>query len=94
MTALVSGSIRFNTDSSMLEIYDGNAWFDIDSTSPELQTGGTRGIRAGGYSQTDRIEFFNMDTAGNASDFGDMTYASGGSRSFFANSDSHGGIGD
>ena len=73
-----SGSIRFNTDSSKLEIYDGNAWFDIDSTSPELQTGGTRGIRAGGYSQTDRIEFFNMDSTGNASDFGNLSDGSCG----------------
>ena len=38
----VSGSIRFNTDSSKLEIYNGEQWFDIDATSPELRTGGTR----------------------------------------------------
>ena len=44
MTALVSGSIRFNTDSSKLELYDGNAWFELDATSPELQTGGPRGV--------------------------------------------------
>ena len=30
-----SGSIRFNTDSSRLEIYNGEAWWAIDSTSPE-----------------------------------------------------------
>ena len=39
-----SGSIRFNTDSSKLEIYNGEQWFEIDATSPEEQTGGTRGI--------------------------------------------------
>ena len=39
-----SGSIRFNTDSSKLEIYNGEAWFEIDATSPEQQTGGTRGL--------------------------------------------------
>ena len=58
-----SGSIRFNTDSSKLEIYNGEAWFEIDATSPELQTGGTRGIFAGGYTQgggnQDEIEFLN-----------------------------------
>ena len=37
-----SGSIRFNTDSSKLEIYNGEQWFEIDSTSPNEQTGGTR----------------------------------------------------
>ena len=46
MSGIASGSIRFNTDSSKLEIYDGNAWFEIDSTSPELLTGGTRGLVA------------------------------------------------
>ena len=72
-----SGSIRFNTDSSKLEIYDGNAWFEIDSTSPELQTGGTRGIFAGGYTQgggdQDEIEFINVSTTGNAQDFGNLS---------------------
>ena len=39
-----SGSIRFNTDSSKLEIYNGEQWWEIDSTSPTEQTGGTRGL--------------------------------------------------
>ena len=54
-----SGSIRFNTDSSRLEIYNGEAWWEIDATSPELQTGGTRGLFYGGNtpSNRDTIEF-------------------------------------
>ena len=72
-----SGSIRFNTDSSKLEIYNGEAWFEIDATSPFLQTGGTRGIFGGGYTQgggnQDEIEFINVDTTGNATDFGNLT---------------------
>ena len=72
-----SGSIRFNTDSSKLEIYNGEAWFEIDATSPEQQTGGTRGIFAGGYTQgggdQDEIEFINVSTTGNAANFGDLT---------------------
>ena len=47
--ALRAGAIRFNTDSSQMEIYDGNQWTGILATSPELQTGGTRGIGMGGY---------------------------------------------
>ena len=43
------GSLRFNTDSSKLEYYDGNQWVNVTSTSPEAQTGGTRGFIAGGY---------------------------------------------
>ena len=95
----VAGSIRFNTDSSRLEIYNGDQWFEIDSTSPEQQTGGTRGIRAGGYAQTDRIEFFNMDTTGNASDFGNLTDGRWGmgsgsdrTRAVFAGGDSPGDV--
>ena len=70
-----SGSIRFNKDSSRLEIYNGEAWWNIDSTSPEEQTGGTRGFAAGGYPNSDVIDFYNISTTGNAVDFGDRTYS-------------------
>ena len=72
-----SGSIRFNTDSSKLEIYNGEAWFEIDSTSPEEQTGGSRGLMGGGTTPavTNAIDFINVDTTGNSSDFGDLSYA-------------------
>ena len=42
-----AGSIRFNTDSSKLEIYNGEQWWDIDATSPEFETGTTRGLFGG-----------------------------------------------
>jgi len=70
-----AGAIRFNTDSSQLEIYDGNQWTGILSTSPELQTGGTRALFAGGYSGgsvVNEIDYANLDTAGNAIDFGNL----------------------
>jgi hypothetical protein len=69
-----SGSIRFNTDSLRLEIYNGEKWWEIDSTSPDQQTGGTRAIIAAGYngsSYINNIDFFNVDSTGNAQDFGD-----------------------
>ena len=73
----VSGSIRFNTDSSRLEIYNGEQWWEIDATSPELQTGGTRGLSMGGsYPSTSAvnvIEFANIDSTGNFANFGDLT---------------------
>ena len=73
-----SGSIRFNTDSSKLEIYNGVQWWEIDATSPELQTGGTRGIWFGGEGPSspaprNTIQFVNVDSTGNAADFGDMS---------------------
>ena len=72
-----AGSIRFNTDSSKLEIYNGDKWWEIDSTSPNEQTGGTRGLRGGGESPGNiaEIEYANLDTTGNFADFGDLTQA-------------------
>ena len=72
-----SGSIRFNTDSSKLEIYNGEQWWEIDATSPEFQTGGTRGLFAGGRSpgNENQIQFINVDSTGNAIDFGNLTAA-------------------
>ena len=69
-----AGAIRFNTDSSQMEIYDGNQWVGIQATSTSLQTGGTRGLMFGGEVSNPRntIQFFNVDTTGNAIDFGDM----------------------
>ena len=85
---LVSGSIRFNTDSSKMEIYNGEQWWEIDATSPKQQTGGTRLLFGGGYGNSphpamDSIDFVNVATTGNASDFGNLSTArtakSGGS---------------
>ena len=70
--ALKAGAIRFNTDSYQLEIWDGNQWTGILATSPELQTGGTRGIWAGGRSHNN-IDYANLDVTGNAIDFGDLS---------------------
>ena len=79
-----SGSIRFNTDSTKLEIYNGNKWWEIDATSPELQTGGTIGMILGGYSNqgagnsyginsTPGNQFINISTTGNAATFGTLS---------------------
>ena len=74
----VAGSIRFNTDSTKLEIYNGEQWWEIDSTSPEEQTGGTRGLfMEAGSENVNTISFVNIATTGNASDFGDCNVASG-----------------
>ena len=74
-----AGSIRFNTDSAKMEIYNGEQWWNIDSTSPTEQTGGTRGLLGGGYSPTpnnanrDYIDQINVDTTGDAIDFGNLS---------------------
>jgi len=74
-----AGAMRFNTDSSQLEIYDGNQWTGILATSPELQTGGTRGMQFAGEAPTFHNTFFNIATTGDAIDFGDFA-----SNRFFA----------
>ena len=84
-----AGSIRFNTDSKKLEVYilgpvsDGvtpnGIWMEVDSWSPDLMTGGTRGLRIAGYtapgsggSEGD-IDYFNIATTGNATKWGDAS---------------------
>ena len=75
----IAGAFRFNTDSSQLEIYDGNQWTGVLATSPEQQTGGTRGLFLGGSNEPDPsavydiIDYINIATTGNAIDFGDFS---------------------
>ena len=67
-----AGAMRFNTDSSQMEIYDGNQWTGILATSPEQQTGGTRMLVLGGYNTTAQIDLIEISTTGDATDFGDL----------------------
>ena len=71
----IAGAFRFNTDSSQLEIYDGNQWTGILATSPEQILGGTRMLFMGGTdgsSTVDVIQYVNIATTGNAIDFGNL----------------------
>ena len=72
------GAFRFNTDSSKMEYYDGNQWVNITSTSPEAQTGGTRGLLFGRYNHPasyNVIDYIQINTTGDSIDFGDITGA-------------------
>ena len=73
-----AGAIRFNTDSSQMEIYNGFEWTGIQATSPELQTGGTRGVIMGGLSPShpngdNVMQFITISSTGNSADFADLT---------------------
>ena len=76
--AVTAGSIRFNTDSSKMEIYNGDKWWEVDSTSPYEQTGGDRGLLSGGYinapvsQYNGDIETWNISSTGNTTDFGTL----------------------
>ena len=49
-------------------------WVQITTDTPEVQTGGTRAVMAGRYSggTHNEIDYVNIDTTGNAIDFGDL----------------------
>ena len=51
-------------------------WVQITTDTPEIQTGGTRGLSMGGYNTTtDTVDYVNVNTTGNAIDFGNLSSA-------------------
>ena len=75
------GAIRFNTDSSKLEYYDGNQWVNVTSTSPQAQTGGTRDMSVAGEGPggaTSNIQLINMASTGNSVQSNGAYYAGKG----------------
>ena len=68
------GAIRFNSDSQKLEYWNGGAWFQIHTFSPNLD-GGARGLNMGGGPSIVTVEFITISTAGNSQDFGDLAQA-------------------
>ena len=67
---VASGSIRFNTDSSKMEIFNGDQWWNID-----IDHGSGRGLFMGGTPNPDTIDFITIDSTGDATDFGNLTQA-------------------
>ena len=69
------GSLRFNQDFATLEFYTGNNWATVN-TFTEMQNSPSnrgRGIAAGGEGFNDNIQFVNIQSLGNALDFGVLT---------------------
>ena len=68
-----TGAVRFNTDSSKMEVYIGSTWMEVAVSTPNLD-GGARGLWAGGDQPTNinNINFLTISTAGDATDFGDL----------------------
>ena len=75
-----AGSIRFNTDSSKLEIYNGDGWWQIDSNPWDMPKDGGRIVWGSGRTpsnpQTLQHEYTTISSTGNAVDFGDTTLSS------------------
>ena len=87
--AIPTGAVRYNTDSNKMEVYIGSTWMEVAVSSPNLD-GGSRGIMAGGYPQVDNIDYFNIESASNAIDFGNLTQTR---RQVRGCSNGHGGLG-
>ena len=68
------GAIRLNTDSQKLEFFAQDRWYEFATDSPVLD-GGARGLFGGGESPSivDTIDFITISTAGNATDFGNLS---------------------
>ena len=68
-----TGAVRFNTDSSKMEVYIGSTWMEVAVSSPNLD-GGARGIWGGGNASPGPIhadiEYITISTQGNSIDFG------------------------
>ena len=54
-------------------------WVQLTTDSPDIQTGGTRAVFAGGYNtgttNNEEIEYVNIDSTGNSIDFGTLADA-------------------
>lgn len=72
------GSANYEGSASMAGIgtLAAGQWEEIQATSSEVQTGGTRGLIFPGYGGAgfnDTIEYINLDSTGNSIDFGNLS---------------------
>jgi len=79
-----TGAVRFNTDSSKMEVYIGSTWMEVAVSSPNLD-GGTRGLYVAGSNvpsspTTNFVDMITIPTAGNAVDFCNDTVSRRGNR--------------
>ena len=66
------GALYYNKDFKTIEYWDGNFWRQVDNT-----TRSGRGICCGGETNKDEINYFNIQSKGNAVEFGTLTAARG-----------------
>ena len=87
MSEIPAGAMRFNSDSQKLEYWNGSAWFQVHTDTPNLASAGDRqpgprGIFLGGNdgdpAAVDTIDYINITSTGNALDFGNMSTARAG----------------
>ena len=81
-----TGAMRYNTDTSNVEYYNGTSWVEVTSYD-----GSVRGVFGGGITPTlqNTIDYISIGALGNATDFGDLTVAR---QALAACSNAHGGL--
>ena len=74
-----NGDTWWDSANDLYKVYMDNAWKDwLGTSAPSFAYGGDRGISGGGknnsnYQNSNIIEYWDMTSAGNSSDFGDLT---------------------
>ena len=76
-----NGDTWWDSGNDIYKVYMNNAWKDWLGTTPSPVWYGDRGIAMGGlnsgFSSVNTIQYWDMTSSGNASDFGDMTAVTG-----------------
>lgn len=68
-----TGALRYNTESSNVEYYNGTSWVEVTSYDASI-----RGVFGGGYTtpaEINTLDYISIGSLGNATDFGDLTVA-------------------
>ena len=78
------GAIRLNTDSQRLEFFAQDRWYEMATHSDVFDGSAGRALIFEGDASSNKIDVINIDTQGNATDFGQTHY----------NNDSVGSTGD
>ena len=79
MSEIPAGAMRFNSDSQKLEYWNGSAWFQVHTATPDLAsagdpTPGARGFAVGGTSSSSNmITAVNLASSGRSFDFANLT---------------------
>ena len=66
MSEIPAGAMRFNSDSQKLEYWNGSAWFQVHTATPDLATAGdnsgARGVFQGGMtpSESSTVDYINI----------------------------------
>ena len=78
-TPIPEGAIRYNTDSNKMEVWIGDKWMIVATSSPNLgdsqSVASGRGLVAGGNPGTNQIEYITIASMGDAINFGDLQNA-------------------